>query len=419
MIPLDTQDTITSVLKGQRPFALVSGEVREALRFFPEKSVHCAVTSPPYWGLREYDLPQSTWWDGWEGQLGLEPDPWRYVDHLVEVCMLVHRALRDDGVFWLNLGDTFAGGGKFHGSPEKEARAMGLKVKDLIGIPWRVAFELQRHGWYLRAGVPWMKRTILGGSQSDRPIVSHEYVFQLAKSDRYYYDPNAVLVESVHEAGKPYPIFGGKKYPGARGINPQLGGTYKYSGKSVLSPGKRLRRTTDYWLDAYENLLRGEKAWFAMLKRAQEEGGMIVGPDGDPVGLLVDTGQYEGSHYAPYPEALVEPLIKSSTSAYGVCGTCGAPWRRVPKAWGRKKARVVQVDKNPSWSPGCEHGDAPVTPGLVLDPFMGSGTTIAVAHRLNRRSIGIDLDPGAVTLAEERLRRVVRHPRAAVQAEIA
>jgi len=192
------------------------GDVIECLREMPDGIAQTCVTSPPYWGLRDY---------GADGQIGLEATPDEYVDRIVEVFREVRRVLRDDGTLWLNLGDSYAAdrggtyqpaetlaggiGGKMpdgvktnrgRGSgyqPSRAASRFGLKHKDLVGIPWRVAFALQADGWYLRSDIIWHKPNPMPESVTDRPTKSHEYVFLLAKSARYYYD-----AEAIRESGK-------------------------------------------------------------------------------------------------------------------------------------------------------------------------------------------------------------------------
>jgi DNA modification methylase len=181
---------------------LYQGDVLEVLREMDAESVQTCVTSPPYWGLRDYGDP---------GQLGLEPTPGEYVARMVEVFREVRRVLRDDGTLWLNLGDSYANTGfrgsletnggftgaaqrrsdNYRPSPPKEIPD-GLKPKDLVGIPWRVAFALQEDGWYLRADVIWSKPNPMPESVTDRPTKAHEYVFLLTKSPRYFYDYEAI-----------------------------------------------------------------------------------------------------------------------------------------------------------------------------------------------------------------------------------
>lgn len=181
-------------------FDIRTGDALAVLRTLPEGSVQTCITSPPYWGLRDY---------GVTGQLGLEPTPEAYVVRLVEIFAEVRRVLRADGTLWVNLGDSYASGGKGGGgsfmAERRDAawqkrsalngwrsRPAGLKDKDLVGIPWRVAFALQADGWYLRSDIIWHKPNPMPESVTDRPTKAHEYLFLLAKSERYYYDAEAI-----------------------------------------------------------------------------------------------------------------------------------------------------------------------------------------------------------------------------------
>ena len=181
---------------------VLEGDSRTVLATLPEASVQCCVTSPPYFGLRDY---------GHEGQIGLEATPDDYVAEMVALFREVRRVLKDDGTLWLNLGDSYAGSGKGPSqSLSAEARDMthtmhtafvpdGLKPKDLIGIPWRVAFALQADGWYLRSDIIWHKPNPMPESVTDRPTKAHEYVFLLTKSARYYYDAAAIAEPSIDD----------------------------------------------------------------------------------------------------------------------------------------------------------------------------------------------------------------------------
>lgn len=172
---------------------VVVGDALAVLATLPSEFVRTVITSPPYWSLRDYGI---------EGQIGLEDDPYEYIATLVKVFDEVKRVLMDDGVLWLNIGDSYTSGGRTWRAPDKKnpIRAMstrpptpdGLKPKDLVGIPWRLAFALQEAGWYLRSDIIWRKPNVLPESVKDRPTRSHEYLFMLTKSERYYYDNTAV-----------------------------------------------------------------------------------------------------------------------------------------------------------------------------------------------------------------------------------
>jgi DNA modification methylase len=177
----------------------------QVLKTLPDESVQCCVTSPPYWGLRDYGSPD---------QLGLEKTPDEYVQNLVAVFREVKRVLKKDGTLWLNLGDSYnagrngghAGGGNglsrtTIGPQRSGVNAPGLKPKDLVGVPWLVAFALRADGWYLRSEIIWHKRNPMPSSVTDRPTTSHEHIFLLAKSSRYYYDADAIKEQATHPEG--------------------------------------------------------------------------------------------------------------------------------------------------------------------------------------------------------------------------
>jgi len=303
---------------------IIQGDCIEGLRTLPDASVHCCVTSPPYWGLRDY---------GHDGQIGLESTPEAYVARMVEVFREVRRVLRDDGTCWVNLGDSYAattkgsgGTGKstLVGTPNDENGQIftprrleigSLKPKDLVGIPWRVAFALQADGWWLRQDIIWHKPNPMPESVRDRCTKAHEYVFLLTKSERYFYDAEAVseaVSGNAHARRKDGDLTAKQKQYATQHKN---GG---HSGLSVVAcGGTRNRRSV----------------W------------------------TVTTKPYSGAHFAVMPAALVEPCIKA----------------------------------------GCPEG------GTVLDPFAGSGTTLAVAAELGRSGIGCELNPEYIELAEQRI----------------
>ena len=322
-------------------YKLIQGDCIEVLRGLEDESVQCVVTSPPYYGLRDY---------GVVGQIGLEQSPEEYVAKLVAVFREVRRVLRKDGTVWLVLGDSYAsgkgqsgsGGSEYQdkrnnngeslnrgyqtlGGPKEtrptDDRAMlreaGLKPKDLIGIPWRVAFALQADGWWLRSDIIWHKPNPMPESVTDRPTKSHEYMFLLTKSARYYYDAEAV------------------KEPLADSTLAD-----KRNGKGRLTTSDN----TKYDLPPY--------SWYRNRKFTDP----ALGRNLRSV-WTIPTQSYSGAHFATYPEKLVEPCIKAGTKA----------------------------------------GD------VVLDPFCGSGTTGKVAVKLGRDFIGIELNPEYIELAKKRI----------------
>jgi site-specific DNA-methyltransferase (adenine-specific) len=176
---------------------IIEGDALYAVSRLPSKSIQCVVTSPPYWGLRDYEIV---------GQIGLEATLDQFLNHLVSIFSEIKRVLRDDGTLWINIGDGYTSGNRGYRAPDKKnpARAMsirpdtpeGLKPKDLIGVPWRLAFELQRDGWFLRSDVVWNKPNAMPESVKDRPTRSHEYIFLFSKSERYYYNHKAIMEEN-------------------------------------------------------------------------------------------------------------------------------------------------------------------------------------------------------------------------------
>jgi len=384
----------------------IVGHVLDALRALPDGSVHCVVTSPPYWGLRDYGLPPVVWPEveyspmpglpplrvpAWEGQLGLEPVPEMYVGHLVLVFREVRRVLRKDGTLWLNIGDSYNGsggaggdylpGGRREGQPRYPGRKVGaLKHKDLAGIPWRVAFALEADGWWLRADCVWSKPNCLPESVKDRPTRSHEYVFLLTKSERYFYDAVA-----VREPGSPNSHGGGIAHVGRKVA--VLGGLGRQSGLYTTTPaGESGRNRRSVW--------------------------------------EICTEPFPGAHFATFPRALAELCIRAGTSEGGCCPNCGAPWvrdaeYRVPEGAGERRetepwnagtglrphsgyrGAAVVVDRG--FRPGCS---CPGNDGsgrcVVLDPFGGSGTTTLAAALLGRDSVYIDLKREYAEMALER-----------------
>jgi len=193
------------------------GDCLEILKTFPDESINCVVTSPPYWGLRDY---------GHNGQIGLEKSPELYVEKLVNIFSEIKRILKNDGSLWLNLGDCYAGAGGMGSFVDNKAKKgmqtikqyvrnkpiEGLKPKDLIGIPWRVAFALQANGWYLRSDIIWHKPNPMPESVKDRPTKAHEYIFLLTKNDKYYYDYQSILEIAAYDGRKDTKFKGSERY---------------------------------------------------------------------------------------------------------------------------------------------------------------------------------------------------------------
>ena len=321
------------------------GDCREVLKTLPASSVHCCVTSPPFWNLRDYGVP---------GQIGMERTPSEYITAICEVFSEVWRVLRDDGTLWLNMGDSYVGGGcgardaerwpkqsRNDHMPVHAKKASGLKSKDLVGMPWRVAFALQDAGWYLRSDIIWHKPNPMPESVTDRPTKAHEYIFLLSKSPHYYYD-----AEAIKE-----PVTGNAHTRG-NGVNPKAikvpSGWDQGSGSHTKLTGRyRPKQNASFSAAVHDLVLERNKrsVW------------------------TVATQGFSDAHFATFPEKLIEPCILA----------------------------------------GCP------ADGVVLDPFAGSGTTLRVATRYGRRSIGIELNPEYLRMVEDRTTGVQMSFRGAAQ----
>jgi DNA modification methylase len=323
-----------------RWLTVYGGDCRAVFSELPEESVHCVVTSPPYWGLRVYGTP---------GQLGLEKSPEEYVASMVEVFRAVRRVLRADGTVWLNLGDAYAssppGNTKtgvekwstsgLHGgvSPvyaatldasvgkRRNTVAPGLKPKDLVGIPWRVAFALQADGWYLRSDIIWSKPNPMPESVTDRPTKSHEYLFLLSRSPRYFYDAGAVREANV----------------------------------SPEQAAHNARYAKEYRLDVVE---AGQNNSAGIHARGNANGRNLRSV------WTIPTAPYPGAHFATFPPRLVEPCVKAGCPPDGVVldpfagtGTVGLVAQRLGR-------RAILIDLNPDYLRQCLERNAQTPLGL-------------------------------------------------------
>lgn len=295
---------------------IIFGDCRETMRQWAADAVRAqmCVTSPPYFGLRDYGHP---------GQIGLEQTPDEYVAAMVDVFRCVRDVLVDDGTLWLNIGDSYAGyhgnknaaydaapsnkGGYFENQRKTLVNHNGIKNKDLIGIPWMLAFALRADGWYLRQDIIWHKPNPMPESVRDRCTKAHEYVFLLSKGPRYFFDPDGMREDAVKGAA-------GSSFNTGKTAAHQMG---RSSDAERVEDGKRNRRSV----------------W------------------------TVATRPYKGAHFATFPPALIEPCILA----------------------------------------GSRPGD------VVLDPFMGSGTTAAVSLQHGRQYLGCELNPEYGALQSERI----------------
>jgi DNA modification methylase len=387
---------------------ILVGDVLEKLATLKDESVHCVVTSPPYWGLRDY---------GVEGQLGLEATVEEYVEKMVAVFREVRRVLRKDGTLWLNMGDCYSGAGPSGAayqsattkrratlkvdrnfriskrlaergldySKKKPTPVKGLKPKDLVGQPWRIAFALQADGWYLRSDIIWYKLNPMPESCRDRPTKAHEYIFMFTKAARYFWDQ-----EAVREGEQVYTRkAGGYKNHHKQGAS-SFGGKGGFSTSDVTTVGRNMR-----------------SVW------------------------TIPTQPFPQAHFATFPEELPRRCIAAGTSEKGCCPKCGAPWLRVVEkktrgeSWhdhkddrkqgqreesndykGANYYKNTRPPKTTGWKPGCKHKTKPI-PCTVLDPFSGAGTTGLVAVKMGRNYVGIELNPEYAKMAENRIYNAV------------
>lgn len=388
-----------------------------------DESVHCMMTSPPYYGLRNYDV---------DGQLGSEKTPEEFIDNLVKVFRECWRVLRNDGTLWVNMGDSYAGSGKGGQSEKKRSEhwqptyvnkgaTYGLKPKDLIGIPWMLAFALRADGWYLRSDIIWSKENPMPESVHDRPTKSHEYLFLLTKRRKYFYDLDAIrepLADSLD------PLNGGE---GSRHRSARQGleNLKKRHHENLDDDRQKSQSMHKARMQKYLN--QSEGAGLGRLNHSgyySEDGELRANPAGRNKWTVwnIPTESYPGLHYATFPRALVEPCIKAGTSEKGVCPQCGAPWERVSNnviVPTKKAAKTFIVDERDQsadkhdqgsnrqknghkpgyttasttlgWRPTCDCSAGDPVPAIVFDPFVGSGTTLEVARKLGRHGIGTDL----------------------------
>lgn len=297
----------------------------QGLKHLPDNSVDCCITSPPYYALRDY---------GVEGQIGLEETPQQYIDRLTEVFMEVHRVLKPEGTLWINIGDSYNGNKKGNTETNKNKKVAETshfekklwkecKQKDLIGIPWMLAFSLRNEGWYLRQDIIWNKPNVMPEPATDRCVKAHEYIFLLSKSERYYFDYEQIQEEATTHENRPSGVVRNRKFG--------------YDSKQNQHPEAYLMSSADK---------TGEVT----------EADMPTGKRNKRDVWSVNTKPDLNAHFAVYPEELIRPCILA----------------------------------------GCPKG------GVVLDPFMGSGTTARAARRWGRHYVGFELNPDYIKIIERK-----------------
>jgi len=383
------------------------GDCRDVLRQMPDGSVHCCVTSPPYWGLRSYlpkDHPDKA------REIGQEKTPEQFVATMVEVFREVRRCLHDSGTLWLNLGDSYSSGGRttqvvqtvrgptvrdqsgdaasgkqeyLNGTAMRPPVFAGSKPKDLCGIPWRVVLALQADGWYWRSCIVWHKKSCMPESVTDRPTNSWEPIFLLAKSQSYFMDMEAV------------------KEPAEQSTNER--DAYKRLGYA--------KETRDGFVNHLGEGM-GDKRDCGGMRNQRNV--WSLGPE-----------PYSEAHFATFPTEIPRRAILAGTSARGCCPKCLTPWERVVETTGEggnnpKNSSVPPGAKNPmayarlgggayqaqsrtvGWQPGCECNAGDPVPATVLDCFGGSGTTGMVALELGRNATLCELNGGYLPLIQKR-----------------
>lgn len=343
---------------------LICGDALTVLKTLPAKAVNGIVTSAPYYGLRDYSAA---------GQIGLEPTFDLYIARLVEVFHEARRVLRDDGVFWLNMGDCYAtstngrsaadtkaAGGDNRTHRDKPISTDKIKpAKNILGQPWILAFALQADGWILRQDIIWHKTNAKPESVHDRCTQSHEYVFLFSKKPRYWFDKWAIMEPAQYDGRKD------TVYKGAvKGNKPLVPGN-----DSINLDGQRER----WYFDENGNALRNRRSVWS-----------------------IPTESSELEHFATFPQALITPMILGGIPPR-CCAACGKPYKHVVK-----KSGSTYHDHGYQKACTCDTEDW--QPGIVLDPFMGTGTTALVARAEKRDYLGIELNPAYRDVSVNRMR---------------
>ena len=318
---------------------LYYGDALEIPTRIEENSVHCVVTSPPYWGKVDY-------LDGEHNQLGLDKTPQLFVERIVEIFRGIKKVLHSTGTVWLNIGDTYC-----VPSTKREGQLgmkPGVSAKNLIGIPWKLAFALQADGWWIRQDNIWYRRNAPREPMKDRPTTEHEHVFLLTKKAHYFYDQVAVYQS----------LKAGNRYAGDRKkVTTESGGMFHggHNRKARLA-GRNLGSVWD-----------------------------------------IPTEGRTDTHYAAFPSKLAVQCIKAGSSPHGCCSTCNAPYKRIIE-----QINEDAIPETVGWEPTCKC-NSEIKPCTILDPFMGRGTIALMAETLHRHWVGVELNDNSCELIKQNL----------------
>jgi DNA modification methylase len=431
---------------------ILQGDVLDRLRELPDESVHCVVTSPPYWGLRDYGI---------EGQIGLEDTPEEYLDKMVKVFREVRRILRSDGTCWVNMGDSYAGSwgaqsrGNFNGTdkstiqgtsiswgrtiaahPHLESgtgslkRTPGCKQKDLIGMPWMIAFALRADGWYLRQDIIWAKPNPMPESVLDRCTKAHEYIFLLSKSEQYFFDAEAIKEKAssnTHARGA-----GANPKAKKEGRNSRIRVDRDPAHIIAGARKDRLAHAGHPIQSGFAKLRNHHGGRVKQNESFSSSVNQVVASRNKRSVWTMATAPFKEAHFATFPPTLPRNCILAGTSSKGCCSVCGRPFARIVERYdtglrqklangwdsdegshgsihkdgrfeGTREASAIAT-RTVGWETECCKLFAPrVEPCVVLDPFSGAGTTGLIAAKLGRKYIGIELNPEYVEMSLRRI----------------
>lgn len=387
---------------------ILKGDCLETLKQLKDKSINTCITSPPYWGLRDY---------GNDEQLGLEQTPSQYVENLVKVFREVKRVLRDDGTIWLNLGDSYAGnnsrasnnGRAGYGNPREGVftkSGKGLKQKDLVGIPWRVALALQEDGWYLRQDIIWHKPNPMPESVKDRCTKAHEYIFLLSKSPKYYFDNESIKEDCVTKPTKKNVNKNHGKYKTQENESAHRQGIHSKRGDKLIrertklpkqkdlveflkskTSAKLLANNSDIPLTKIEHWFRADEAGFAYPSIEDWKKIRDYIDDWSNDFASIDRSL---THYELKTDGVVQKNKKNKRSV----------WTVSTKSFKGAHFATFPIDLiEPCVLAGCPKG------GIVLDPFAGSGTTGIVSVNNNRNACLLELSDEYIKIAKDRIKQ--------------